>query len=610
MLKTYRLFIQLYKLYGKPRFAYAFFILIILGAGANFFEMAGIILVYPLIMAITSPASLDQPPLIYLEQFFGVTDHHDFIVIIAILVIVAFIIKAVYLIGVTLLQTKYSSLLVKSVMDNILKFLFFGPYSLTYKNTNFADNEFLANRVISKFVLNILTLIIQFSTMAIISIVLIYFLGKTTFAIIGMLMLLGWFVFRILKKAHNNASDNSLRLDKECGDYLRNTFNLTREIRLMRKEDTFEKQFFDINKMYVSHSSKITFLDSIYSSIFDLFMLIIIFTVIGISMYHLSIEHAIVNISIFIVSMFRLFPVMLQITRIVQSISNCLSNYDVERLIEIGKQRLDYVDNYNKSFDKNDKQHSKIDIKTIELKDISFKYDNTVLYALKPLNITINSGDYIGIIGASGAGKTTFVDVLAGLYYTKYDRVVKENLQGEIFINGEPLSLFNINDYQKQFAYVTQDIKIIQDSFLNNITFRNKSIKKEKVIEITKKVNIYDKIMNSGGFEAQINQNTLSGGERQRIGLARALALDSNIIILDEATSAQDNTSENLIIELLMELNKTKTIIAIAHRINTLKHCNRILYFDNYTLIDTGTFDELSNRHPNFREILKLSNIT
>ncbi|MEM6812501.1 MAG: ATP-binding cassette domain-containing protein [Pseudomonadota bacterium] len=224
---------------------------------------------------------------------------------------------------------------------------------------------------------------------------------------------------------------------------------------------------------------------------------------------------------------------------------------------------------------------------------------------LKEISLDIQKGEFLGIVGASGSGKTSLVDILLGLL--KPD-------SGQIYIDDKPIDQADLYNMRHMIGYVSQQPFIGSFSIRENIAYGipKDEINDEKVIQALKDVQLYDFIQEKDkDLEWNVGENgkKLSGGQRQRIAIARALYHNPEILILDEATSALDVETESKITDIVNALKGHKTVIAIAHRLSTLKKCDRLVYMDKARIIDTGTFEELKNKHEGFATILKLSNI-
>jgi len=225
--------------------------------------------------------------------------------------------------------------------------------------------------------------------------------------------------------------------------------------------------------------------------------------------------------------------------------------------------------------------------KDIVFNNVSFSYAYSDKKILNSLNFTLRCGEMLGIVGPSGAGKTTFVDVLLRLH---------EPQEGTIFIDGLPLSGISLHSWRKNIGYVSQDYFLINDSFLNNIKYYDESISREDAIEAAKMANIYDFIESSAnGFDTLIGDRglMLSNGQRQRIVIARILARKPKLLVFDEATSSLDKESEKKIQQVIENIRGKITIIIIAHRLSTIHHCNTLLVLNDGGVVESGSPDIL-----------------
>ena len=230
--------------------------------------------------------------------------------------------------------------------------------------------------------------------------------------------------------------------------------------------------------------------------------------------------------------------------------------------------------------------------KKISLKKIYYNYPNASQTSLSNINLTIPAKSTIGIIGATGSGKTTMIDIILGLL---------EPQKGTLEIDGNIITKKNMRSWQRSIGYVPQNIYLTDDTIAANIAFgvEAETINQKLVENAAKTANLHEFVINElpEKYEATIGERgvRLSGGQRQRIGLARALYHKPQVVIMDEATSALDYQTEEIVMDAIKLLGNNTTIILIAHRLNTLKHCNIIYKLDKGELVDQGTFDELIN---------------
>jgi len=223
----------------------------------------------------------------------------------------------------------------------------------------------------------------------------------------------------------------------------------------------------------------------------------------------------------------------------------------------------------------------------IEFRDVSFRYGET--WILRHINLVIPKGKTIAIVGQSGSGKSTMVDLIPRYYDVQ---------EGEVLIDGINVKDLGIQDLRQLIGNVNQEAILFNDTFRNNISFGVESATDEQIAEAARIANAYDFIMQSEHqFETNIGDRggRLSGGQRQRVSIARAILKNPPILILDEATSALDTESERLVQDALERLMKTRTTVAIAHRLSTIKNADEICVLHEGQIVERGTHDELLN---------------
>ena len=236
----------------------------------------------------------------------------------------------------------------------------------------------------------------------------------------------------------------------------------------------------------------------------------------------------------------------------------------------------------------------------ISLENIVFSYANRAEPVLKGVSLSIRANTTIGIVGSTGSGKTTTLDIFLGLL---------EPESGRLCIDGTPVSQENVRAWQANIGYVPQQIMLMDDTVERNIAFGipDDQIDRNKVIKAARLAHLHDFIENEleQGYQTEVGEKgvRLSGGQRQRIGIARALYHEPSVLVLDEATSALDNITEGVIMEALHTLSRQKTILMVAHRLTTVRECDWIFVMENGQLSDQGTYSELLSRNTIFQKL-------
>lgn len=222
---------------------------------------------------------------------------------------------------------------------------------------------------------------------------------------------------------------------------------------------------------------------------------------------------------------------------------------------------------------------------TIEYRNVSFAYDQAKV--LKNINLTIEKGKTIALVGPSGGGKSTLADLVPRFY---------DPTEGEILLDGVPLTAYTLESLRKQMGIVTQESILFNDTIFNNIAFGMEHATEEDVVNAAKVANAHTFISQTEeGYQTVIGErgSKLSGGQRQRIAIARAVLKNPPILILDEATSALDSESEKLVQDALTNLMKNRTSIVIAHRLSTVQHADEIIVIQQGEIVERGRHDEL-----------------
>ncbi len=239
-------------------------------------------------------------------------------------------------------------------------------------------------------------------------------------------------------------------------------------------------------------------------------------------------------------------------------------------------------------------------VNALELRNVGFAYANSERPVIRDLSLEIKANTTVAMVGTTGAGKTTIVDLILGVLAPR---------QGSIVVDGTAIDENNVARWQRTLGYVPQDIFLTDDTISGNIAFGvpAEEIDREAIERASRMAKLHDFVMSElpQGYDTHIGERgvRLSGGQRQRVAIARALYRDPDLLVLDEATSALDTETERAVMDAVHNLAKAKTIILIAHRLTTVRECDRIFLLDRGEIAASGTYDQLVDENPKFRAL-------
>ena len=271
-------------------------------------------------------------------------------------------------------------------------------------------------------------------------------------------------------------------------------------------------------------------------------------------------------------------------------------NIGIQEGIAAAKRIYEIIDQKNEIYHDENAPSLKLKNASIEFKNISFTYPDGT-HALKNLSAKIEGGTKVGLVGVSGSGKTTFLNLIPRFFHLR---------EGSIFIDSQNINDINLNSLRKEISLVSQDVILFDDTIRSNILYGNALATDDEIKQACKFAaaeDFVEKLPNK--YETMIGENgvKLSGGQKQRLSIARAILKDSSIILLDEATSSLDSESEAVIQNAIENLTKNKTTIIIAHRLSTVIKCDKILVFENGKIVEEGKHEFLVNNSNIYKKL-------
>ncbi len=346
------------------------------------------------------------------------------------------------------------------------------------------------------------------------------------------------------------------------------------------------------------HYSRALTLQGVVSQMPRFFMETVAFgLVIGLAVYLLAVNNSVASLlpfmAVYVFAGYRLIPALQQIFASTTSIRFHRST--LESYYQILKENEHITTKENIC-------HKDVEAlplrKTLKLENASFCYEGAPDNLVDNLNLEIQNGATIGFVGATGSGKTTIIDMLIGLLPLK---------TGSLTIDGMKIDYTNLPCWQKTIGYVSQSIYLIDANVIENIAFgipaEEIDLNRVKEVAVQAQIDQFIKSELPDQYETMLGENgiRLSGGQKQRIGLARSLYTNPSVLILDEATSALDGETERKVLNSIQKLSPNKTIIMIAHRLNTLRDCDCIYIIDKGDITGIGSYDELIKNNESFK---------
>ena len=401
-----------------------------------------------------------------------------------------------------------------------------------------------------------LLLISEASIVVLIYIMMLYINYKITFALTLLLVLNAILMLKTISKRIKSAGKRRADLQTKFYETINRTFGNFKLIKLLRNDQDILKQFgtssYGFAKANIANETY-THFPRLFLEALGFSIIIFIVTFI-IWKYGNNASSALAMISMFTLALYRLMP----------SVNRILQSYN--RILFYSKS-LDIIHNDLMYDSENIGNHSISFQNTITIQNLSFSYSEDHVI-LNDVTLSINKGESVGIVGESGGGKSTLVDLIMGLY---------KPINGAIYIDDIKLDDKYIGDWRKKIGYIPQNVYLFDGSVGENIAFGH-SYNTKRIDECLRMAQLFDYFQTYQGRETLIGENgvMLSGGQKQRIAIARALYCNPEILVMDEATSALDTQTEKEIMDSIYELGKNKTLIIIAHRTATLDRCDKI----------------------------------
>ena len=369
--------------------------------------------------------------------------------------------------------------------------------------------------------------------------------------------------------------------------FVQEAFSGIRVIKAFDREEDINLQFEKESTDYKNKSLKLAFVQAVFFPlIMSLIGLSVILTIYigGVEVFNGSISTGVIAEFIIYVNLLT-WPVAALgwITSIIQQAAA-----SQKRINEFLEKKTDIISTEN--LEKNLAG-------TIEFENVDFIYPDSGIHALKKISFKVNQGESVAIIGNTGAGKSTLANLICRMY---------DISSGSLKIDGKSIQKYNLSCLRSQIGFVPQDVFLFSDSIRNNIAFGNPGMNEEKIIQAAKDADLLNNIADlPNGFDTRVGERgiTLSGGQKQRVSIARAVAREPKILILDDALSAVDTKTENTILEAMAKIMKGRTSLIISHRVSSAKLASKIIVLLDGSIIEQGSHEDLLEKNGAYKGI-------
>lgn len=563
-------------------------------------EITGIGLVFPLLAVIMRPESVQAIP--YAPQLFeslGIAGQKELTVFLAVAIAVTQAIKSLYMIAFYRWQFKAFSAWKSELSRRVMRMYLMSDFKLHMEKSpsEMIRNLSLSSLVFDHYIVALLNVVINLLVIVAISSLLYVALpGETLFAV-GVLAFAALSISALTKKRFSAIGEENNELYRQRNVVLNQSIAAIRETKILGKERFFLDAFTRIEQRTFNQSGYYNFLSSlpglIMESVIVVAMLAVVVNVVFIVGGG---TEGLALVGLLAAAMFRLLPL------VIRSMSNLqLMNFG-RPSVELLAQELVLCElRVQESFvDQGERLRG---WKTIELKNVGYSYPDGTM-ALQGVTLQIQRGHFVGITGRSGSGKSTLMMLLLGLL---------EPTHGEILVDGQALvGADMLRRWQNGIGFVPQGLFLVEGTVADNVAFGtpNPDLQRVRWAIETAQLGDYVKDLPQGVLESVGEHGSkLSGGQKQRVVIARSLYKDPDLIAFDEATAALDVQAERALTDYLKRFKSDKTMLAIAHRISTIRHCDRIIYLESGQLSGYAAFDQLKAESEGFAKLAGLSNL-
>jgi len=564
-----------------------------------FLEMLGVASILPFMSVLANPELVNTNAVLTasftISRHIGIETVEQFLFLLGVLVFVVLVISLVFKALTAYGQTRFALMREYSIGKRLVEGYLHQPYSWFLSRHSADLGKTILSEVrniVSNGIIPLMTLIAQ-SMVTLLLLILLIFVNPMLALNVGVVLGLAYAgIFAIMSGWLKRLGKTHIEANKERFTAVSESFGAAKEVKVGGLEQAYTQRFAKPAEIYAKSNATVSVITqlprfALEAIAFGGMLLIILYLMVQSGNF----AEVLPIVALYAFAGYRLMPALQQL-------------YGAFTQLRFINPALDALHQDLRSLQSNiprPGQSNPLSLtEAIALTHVNFRYPNAKQSALKGINLTIPARSTVGLVGATGSGKTTTVDVILGLLKPQ---------EGALNVDGQPITGANRRQWQRAIGYVPQHIYLADDSVAANIAFGvpAKDIELKAVERAAKIANLHEFVLNDlpQGYATTVGERgvRLSGGQRQRIGIARALYHNPQVLILDEATSALDNLTEQVVMDAVNNLSHDITIILIAHRLSTVRQCDQIYLLERGEVEAAGTYDQLIANNERFKAL-------
>ena len=577
--------------------------LFVLMAALALLEVTGVASIMPFLALLASPELIDSnPALMTLSRWSGITSADQLLILAGTLVFVLVVSGLALQALVVWTQVRYAGDLLHSWSCRIVEGYLHRPYEWFLQRHTSQLSATTINEVNQVIYHAVLPLLIIASNALIVVFVFTFLLVIDPVLALTTIVVLGGaygLTYRVLRKKLTQAGDEWVNANQGRHHVLTEAFSGIKEVKVSDAERVFATKFETVSARMRDAMVRSKVMAQVPSFamqavVFGGMLLVVLYVLATRDGFAAGLP----ILGLYAFAGYKMMPALQRIfVQLAEMEFSSVALNSLQAPLRVGEQALRHASASKGALRVRDRIRL---TKTLEFRDLVYRYPGNEQATLKGISLEIAAGAKVGIVGPTGSGKTTMVDLILGLL---------RPTAGTVLVDGHALTNSELQAWQASVGYVPQSIFLADTTLAGNIAFGVPSdeIDRERVESVSKLANLHHFVVHDlpERYETRSGERgvRLSGGERQRVGIARALYRDPDVIVLDEATSALDNVTERVVMQAMETLAPAKTVIIIAHRLTTVKGCDVIFFLQDGEVSAVGTFDELRASHASFRSL-------